>query len=125
MLDAATGAVVWTRNAVNDTGAKVPGWGIAGSPLVVNDLVVVAASGSLIAYDLASGKPRWQGPSGGSGYSSPQLVTINGVQQVVLLNSNGAISVSPADGKGCGSTSGKAFRSCSRVWRRTAICCSV
>jgi outer membrane protein assembly factor BamB len=99
VLDAATGAVVWTRNAVNDTGAKVPGWGIAGSPLVVNDLVVVAASGSLIAYDFASGKPRWQGPSGGSGYSSPQLVTINGMQQVVLLNSNGAISVSPADGK--------------------------
>src|SRR5690349_9873909 len=99
VLDASTGAVVWTRNAVNDTGAKVPGWGIAGSPLVINDLVVVAASGSLIAYDLATGNPRWQGPSGGSGYSSPQLVTINGVQQVVLLNSNGAISVSLADGK--------------------------
>jgi outer membrane protein assembly factor BamB len=99
VLDAATGAVVWTRNAVNDTGAKVPGWGIAGSPLVINDLVIVAASGNLVAYDLASGKPRWQGPTGGSGYSSPQLVTIGGVQQVVLLNSNGAISVSPADGK--------------------------
>ncbi len=99
VLDAATGAVVWTRNAVNDTGARIPGWGIAGSPLVINDLVIVAASGNLVAYDLASSKPRWQGPTGGSGYSSPQLVTINGVQQVVLLNSNGAISVSPADGK--------------------------
>ena len=99
VLDAATGAVVWTRNAINDTGARIPGWGIAGSPLVINDLVIVAASGNLVAYDLASGKPRWQGPTGGSGYSSPQLVTINGVQQVVLLNSNGAISVSPADGK--------------------------
>ena len=99
VLDAATGDVVWTRNSVNDTGAKVPGWGIAGSPLVVNDLVIVAASGDLVAYDLANGKPRWQGPTGASGYSSPQLVTLNGVQQVVLLNSNGAISVSPADGK--------------------------
>jgi len=99
VLDASTGAVVWTRNSVSDTGAKVPGWGIAGSPLVVNDLVVVAASGSLVAYDLANGNPRWLGPSGGVGYSSPQLVTINGVQQVVLLNSNGAISVSLADGK--------------------------
>lgn len=99
VLDAATGAVIWTRNSVNDTGAKIPGWGIAGSPLVFNDLVIVAASGNLVAYDVASGKPRWQGPTGGSGYSSPQLVTINGVQQVVLLNSKGAISVSPADGK--------------------------
>ena len=99
VLDAATGAAIWTRNSVNDTGAKVPGWGIAGSPLVINDLVVVAASGNLVAYDLANGNPRWQGPTGASGYSSPQLVTINGVQQIVLLNSNGAISVSPADGK--------------------------
>ena len=99
VLDATTGAVIWTRNAVNDTGAKIPGWGIAGSPLVVNDLVIVAASGNLVAYDLATGKPRWQDPTGASGYSSPQLVTLNGVQQVVLLNSNGAISVSLADGK--------------------------
>ena len=99
VLDATTGAVVWTRNSVSDTGAKVPGWGIAGSPLVVNDLVIVAASGTLVAYDLANGNPRWIGPTGGVGYSSPQLVTIAGVQQVVLLNSNGAISVSLADGK--------------------------
>lgn len=99
VLDAATGDVVWTRNAVNDTGAKVPGWGIAGSPLVVNDLVIVAAAGNLVAYELASGKPRWFGPQGGSGYSSPQLLTINGIQQIVLLRSTGLTSVSLTDGK--------------------------
>ena len=98
-LEAETGNVIWTRNAVSDTGAKVPGWGIAGSPLVVNDLVVVAAAGKLVAYDLATGQPRWFGPTDGTGYSSPQLLTINGVPQIVLLNSNGAISVSVADGK--------------------------
>ncbi len=99
VLDAATGDVVWARNAVNDTGAKVPGWGIAGSPLVVNDLVIVAAAGNLVAYDLASGKTRWLGPPGGTGYSSPQLMTINGIQQIVLLRSTGMMSVSLTDGK--------------------------
>lgn len=99
VLDAKTGDVVWTRNAVSDTGAKVPGWGIAASPLVVNDMVVVAAAGKLVAYELSGGKPRWFGPTSGSGYSSPQLVTINGVQQILLVNSNGATSVSLADGK--------------------------
>jgi outer membrane protein assembly factor BamB len=99
MLDAGTGAVMWSRNTASDTGAKVPGWGIAGSPLVVGDVVIAAASGSLVAYDLATGKPRWFGPSGGTSYSSPQLLTIDGVEQILLLNATGAISVALADGK--------------------------
>ena len=99
VLDAATGNVIWTRNAVSDTGAKVPGWGIAGSPLIVNDMVVVAAAGNLVAYQLADGKPRWFGPAGGTGYSSPQLLTIGGVPQIVLLKSTGVTSVSVSDGK--------------------------
>jgi outer membrane protein assembly factor BamB len=99
VLEADTGAVVWTRNAVKDTGVKIPGWGIAGSPLVLNDLVVVAASGSLIAYDLATGTPRWSGAPGGSSYSSPQLLTKDGVAQILLLSSTGVHSVAVDDGK--------------------------
>jgi outer membrane protein assembly factor BamB len=98
-LEARDGAVVWTRNVASDTGRKVPGWGFASSPLVVNDLVVVAAAGWLAAYDLPTGKQRWSGPARGSGYSSPHLAKIDGVEQVLLLNGAGAISVSPTDGK--------------------------
>jgi outer membrane protein assembly factor BamB len=97
-LDAGTGKVVWSRNAASDTGRKIPDWGIASSPLVVDDIVIVAVSGTLAAYDLATGKPRWTGPQHGGSYSSPQLVTIDGVAQVLLLSAPGAVSVSPADG---------------------------
>jgi outer membrane protein assembly factor BamB len=77
---------------------KVPMWGFSSSPLVVDDLVIVAASGALVAYDLATGELRWSGPASGEGYSSPQLLSIDGVAQVVQLNGEGAFSVSPADG---------------------------
>jgi outer membrane protein assembly factor BamB len=97
-LDAASGAVVWSRNAASDTERKIPDWGIASSPLVVDDMVVVAVSGTLAAYDLATGKPRWVGPQHGGSYSSPQLVTIDGVAQILLLSAPGAVSVAPADG---------------------------
>ena len=97
-LDARNGSVVWSRNAASDTKTKVPGWGFASSPLVVGDVVIVAAAGALAAYDVAAGNPRWFGPTGGRGYSSPQLSTIDGVAQVLLLNGEGVISVSPADG---------------------------
>jgi outer membrane protein assembly factor BamB len=98
-LDAATGAVVWSRNAASDTGAKLPGWGFSGSPLVINDSVIVATAGTLAAYDLATGAPRWIGPKSNGGYSSPHLVTIGGVPQVLLLGGLGATSLSPTDGK--------------------------
>ena len=98
-LDADSGAVSWSRNAASDTGAKLPGWGFASSPLVVGDLVVVAAAGKLVAYDLATGAPRWFGPAGGDSYSSPHLVVIDGVSQILLMSDLGATSVAPVDGK--------------------------
>jgi outer membrane protein assembly factor BamB len=97
-LNAADGAVGWSRNAADDTGAKVPNWGFAGSPLVVGSLVIVATAGRLVAYDRANGDPRWYGPAGGGGYSSPHLVTLGGVKQILLLSGAGAISVAPDTG---------------------------
>jgi outer membrane protein assembly factor BamB len=97
-LDAANGAVLWSRSAISDTARKIPDWGIASSPLVVDDMVVVAVSGTLAAYDLVTGKPRWVGPQHGGSYSSPQLATIDGVAQILLLSAPGAVSLAPADG---------------------------
>ena len=97
-LDAASGAVVWTRNSSTDTGAPMPGWGFASSPLIVNDTLVVASSGRLVAYDLAAGTPRWTQKTGGGGYSSPHLATLAGVTQILLLSGGGATSVAAADG---------------------------
>jgi outer membrane protein assembly factor BamB len=97
-LDADTGALLWTRNVATDTGRRVPEWGFSSSPLAIDDIVVVAAAGTLSAYDLATGKQRWRGPSYGGSYSSPHPVTVDGVPQVLLLGGPGAVSVSPENG---------------------------
>jgi outer membrane protein assembly factor BamB len=97
-LDARTGAVIWTRNAAKDTGRGLPGWGFTSSPLVINDIVIVATSGTMAAYDLATGAPRWTGPKLLGSYSSPHRVTIDGVAQVVLLTGSGAAGVDPSNG---------------------------
>jgi outer membrane protein assembly factor BamB len=97
-LNAPDGSVVWSRNAASDTRVEVPHWGFASSPLVTGDLVIVAVSGQLAAYDVASGAPRWFGPAGGAGYSSPHLATIGGVAQILLLRGSRAVSVAPQDG---------------------------
>jgi outer membrane protein assembly factor BamB len=95
-LDADDGSVVWSRNVATDSDTKRPLWGFASSPLVVDDVVVVSA-GKLVAYDAATGEPRWFGPDGRS-YSSPQLLTLDGVPQILLLTHDGVTSVAPADG---------------------------
>jgi outer membrane protein assembly factor BamB len=97
-LDAETGAVIWSRNAASDTEKKIPDWGVASSPLVIDGLVIVGVAGRLAAYDAATGAPRWLGPTGGGGYSSPHFATLHGVPQVVLLRGARTISVAPGDG---------------------------
>ena len=98
-LNARDGAVLWSHNAASETETKTPTWGFASSPLVVDDLVVVAVAGQLVAYDRATGARRWLGPHHGTSYSSPHLATIDGVAQVLLLSSAGMTSVALADGK--------------------------
>jgi outer membrane protein assembly factor BamB len=98
-LDAGTGALVWSRDAAADTGATLPTWGFAGSPIVVDDALIVAASGVLASYDVATGAPRWTGLAAGEGYSSPQLVTLDGVPQVLLVSGDGMTSVAPGTGR--------------------------
>jgi outer membrane protein assembly factor BamB len=98
-LDGTTGAVFWSHNAASDTKVKIPMWGIASSPLVVDDVVIVATGGKLAAYDVATGNLRWTGGGGGFSYSSPHLVTIDGVPQVLFISGPGTISVAPTTGK--------------------------
>ena len=97
-LDEANGRIVWSRNVAADSEIPVPEWGFSSSPLLVGDLVIVAAAGKLVAYDAASGAPRWSGADDGPSYSSPHLLTIAGVPQVVLLTGRSAAGVVPADG---------------------------
>ena len=98
-LDAADGTLLWRRDAATDARVEMPGWGFAGSPLVLEDRVVVAVAGRLAAYRADDGEPLWLGPDGGGGYSSPHWAEIGGVGQVLLMHGGGATSVDPADGK--------------------------
>jgi outer membrane protein assembly factor BamB len=101
-LDAATGEKKWSRDITIEAGAKVPMWGFSSSPLVVQGLVVVFAGApgqkGLLAYRADSGEPAWTAPVEGSSYSSPQLASIGGKQQVLFLSDRGLTAVDPASG---------------------------
>jgi outer membrane protein assembly factor BamB len=102
-LDAATGELVWTRDIKTDAGVKdLPPWGYSSSPLVTGGLVITFAGGAdgkgIWAYDAATGEPKWHGGKGTHSYSSPQLATLAGVPQVLLVSDHGLESFDPATG---------------------------
>lgn len=97
-LDASTGARLWSHNVATDVERSVPFWGFTSSPIIVDGIVVVAASGSLAGYDAATGDRRWTGARQLGSYSSPHLATIAGVEQVLLLSGSGVAAFNPADG---------------------------
>lgn len=99
VLKAVDGDKIWSQNAATELGIDPPGWGFASSPLVVDTVVIVAVSGKLIAYDLSDGTSLWVGPDGGENYSSPQLFTIDGVKQVLMMSAVATTSFDPIDGK--------------------------
>ncbi|MCY4073888.1 MAG: PQQ-like beta-propeller repeat protein [Acidobacteria bacterium] len=101
-LDAGTGDLVWERNILADGGAANLPWAMSGSPLVVDDLVVVQPGGtagwSVAAYDRHSGEVAWHALDDVQAYASPMLATLAGVRQVVVVTAGRAVGLRPADG---------------------------
>jgi outer membrane protein assembly factor BamB len=101
-LDLATGRLVWTRQVIEENGARQPGWGKSASPLVHEGKVIVSAGGSggrsLVAYDAATGERMWAGGHDRESYSSPQLVRLDGREQVVILNHASVAGHDPTTG---------------------------
>src|SRR5271155_5561874 len=70
-LSAKTGKRQWSKNILEDNGASNKHWAMAGSPLIVDDQVIVTPGGtngrSLAAYNRLTGEPVWQALNDRSG----------------------------------------------------------
>jgi outer membrane protein assembly factor BamB len=102
-LDAATGRTLWRTDILADTGADNLQWGMAAAPLVVDDTVVVLPGGdngqSVVAYDRGSGTRVWAALDDPASYSSPMLVTLAGVRQILTFTATRLVGLSPENGR--------------------------
>jgi outer membrane protein assembly factor BamB len=94
--------VLWEHDLLAEFDAKRPKWGVACSPLVAGDLVVVQPGGnkgSVAAFDRVTGKLAWTALDDPSGYSSPVFAAPAGVEQVIAFTARRIAGLRPADGK--------------------------
>jgi outer membrane protein assembly factor BamB len=102
-LDLSTGQKVWSRNILKDTQANVPEWGLSGSPLILNDKVIVSPGGpnnqSLMAYHKNTGEIIWGGGNKQAGYSSPSLATVAQTDQILIFNNRQVAGHDPVSGQ--------------------------
>jgi outer membrane protein assembly factor BamB len=103
-LKASTGEVVWQQDFKSLSGrAAMPMWGFTASPLVAGSLVIVYAGGTggkgVMAFDAASGEPKWSVACGPESYSSPQLSKVLGEDSVLMLTNDGLLLLDPATGQ--------------------------
>jgi len=106
--DAATGKLRWRKTPQGGMKEAYPVFGMAISPLVVNELLIAPVGGSvrskLTAFDAGSGEVKWQWgaenlhPDLGLGYSSPILAEVGGAQHLVFWTGRDLVGLAPQSG---------------------------
>ncbi len=101
-LEAETGRLIWERNILKDNDATNLEWGMAASPLVVDEKVIVLPGGpggkSVVAYDKLNGEPVWKSLDDKQAYTSPMLVTLAGKRQILIVSALRAMGLAVEDG---------------------------
>jgi len=94
--------VLWEHELLAEYAAPLPSWGVACSPLIEEDLVIVqpgGRKGTVVAFDRKSGEPRWTSMSEGTGYSSPSVATIAGKRLVIAFAARALHGIDAVNGR--------------------------
>ncbi len=104
-LNIENGNEIWEVDTVAAYKGEIQKWGMANAPLLLEEegLVVVPGSdrlgASLIALSQEDGSEAWVYNGKGASYSSPRIVTLLGVRQLVSVNAKSVTGHEPANGK--------------------------
>jgi outer membrane protein assembly factor BamB len=102
-LDAGTGDIIWSVNGFEKFEGICSEWGVAESPLLVDDKVIYTPAGSkttMVALDRNTGETVWMSESLGdsTAYVSPILAEYAGRKMIIGVLSNHIYGVDASDG---------------------------
>lgn len=102
-FDAAEGKVLWSKDLDRDYKIRMPLWGIAASPVVEGDLLILQIGGEneacLIALDKMSGEQRWTALSDVASYAAPIVIDQCGKRILVCKTGDRVVGLDAQTGK--------------------------
>ncbi len=102
-FDAKNGDPKWRKEFSGQFVNTSPLYGTSMSPVVESGLVIAHVGGhdggALTAFDAETGAERWTWGDDGPAYTSPVVITLDGVRQVVTESQNHRVGVSAETGK--------------------------
>jgi outer membrane protein assembly factor BamB len=104
-LEFATGKRLWSKDLKSEFQAGNGFFGMACSPVVEGNGVILNIGGAkaagIVAFEKNSGKLLWKASEDEASYSSPVAATIGGRRYVLFFTRNGFIGVDPVEGSVC------------------------
>jgi outer membrane protein assembly factor BamB len=100
-LDLESGQKVWGRNLMDEYRAPKGFFGIAGTPLVEGNLVLVnvgARGAGIVAFATDTGKEVWKATDHAASYASPIAATLHGQRYAIFFTREGLVALDPANG---------------------------
>jgi outer membrane protein assembly factor BamB len=100
----ADGTLVWSENVDEDYQGEWHVWGVAETPLIIDDKVICSPGGestSIVAFDKNNGKEIWRTPSigGPRSYVSPALYEYNGLRYILASTGTHLAALKPETGE--------------------------
>lgn len=99
------GRLLWKRHPVVEFGGKPAEYGMACSPLMLDEGLVAVTIGApdatVAGFNAETGETVWKlsQPGDTAGYSSPALVQVNKGEQLVVYGGKAALGIQPGTGK--------------------------
>lgn len=105
-LNANNGQMLWSTEVLDETQDKTIDHGLASSPLVCDQMVIVTPgmqsrrdrNRGVLSYDCETGQLVWGAAARPGSYASPMLVELAGRRQILVFDGAGLVGYDPATG---------------------------
>jgi len=101
-FDAETGDVLWQHNTLEEYNSRIPVWGLASSPIIEKNMIIVQVGGQpgacIMAFDKYTGIEIWRAMEDEASYSAPIIIDQAGKKVLIFWTKEHLAGLDPGTG---------------------------